>query len=568
MILFWVAVKETDDQWTVTRIPTSKHLEKFMERFEQQEATIAQHKQARQVVEIKMQSGQRQDIHSDIAENTKEIYTGAQPQPGDIIWADIMNNTWLDIGQNIDEAINRLDVEKSHHSDCTGGDQQLYKEESLQCHSHESTGCTEVNRRVSLSPIEEMHTGIQSTANAQGYTQQAQQTDQWEEEQQSGVNLEHSRKVSNAQENEITAVSLKDSSRGNITPDQSNEVAHLNGQTHQFNTEVVWLDEQVQSLRQDLAASHEYIQVAERRVSTAEQQALDNFYLADVLRHQLQAAEEKAEAALHRAEEAEQRALLAEHQVHFHPVTWMVQHEQIELTRTEIGRGHRAVVRVARFRQTIVAAKCLQDVVLTKSNIQQFSREMYSAALLHHPNIVRFIGAVSTGEAIILIELMPTSLRKELQKVQLSLSVARMITRDVAHGLNYLHQWKPTPIIHRGVSSSNVLLEPLGANNWRAKLSDHGATSFLQHVSTDLDTSVYSPPEAGNVKEHTIKSDMYSLGVLMAEMCVNQYPPQTHDDKLKLIHSIQWPGLRVIALKCTNIEPSMRPSAAMVVSDL
>lgn len=336
----------------------------------------------------------------------------------------------------------------------------------------------------------------------------------------------------------------------------------------QLRQEVEQLNKYVTSLQQALLASETRVEITERRASDADRQALESAYQAEEFKQRLLAVEQQVESALLRAQEAEQRALMAEHQIQFHPVTWIVQREQIEMTEREIGRGHWTEVKIAKFRQTVVAAKCLHEVVLSKDNIQQFSREMYTAALLRHPNIVRFIGAVSAGEAVVLLELMPTSLRNELQKLELSVSVVRTIGRDVAQALNYLHQWQPCPILHKDVSSSNVLLEPLGCSNWRAKLADHGTANFLRRMMPPHEWGVYSPPEADQPQDHSTKMDVYSFGVLLAEMCVNQFPPATHEDKVKLINTIQWPNLRVVAQRCTNIDPSERPSIALAISNL
>jgi len=58
------------------------------------------------------------------------------------------------------------------------------------------------------------------------------------------------------------------------------------------------------------------------------------------------------------------------------------------------------------------------------------------------------------------------------------------ISLDVARALNYLHLMHPHPIIHRDVSSANVLLEPGPSNSWRVKVSDNGSANFLQQLMT------------------------------------------------------------------------------------
>ena len=79
----------------------------------------------------------------------------------------------------------------------------------------------------------------------------------------------------------------------------------------------------------------------------------------------------------------------------------MVRRAEIQLTGPELGRGRWATVSVATFREV-------------KHNLQMFQREMNMAARLCHPNLVQFIGATTEGEMMILTEVMPTSLRKEL----------------------------------------------------------------------------------------------------------------------------------------------------------
>ena len=70
---------------------------------------------------------------------------------------------------------------------------------------------------------------------------------------------------------------------------------------------------------------------------------------------------------------------------------------------------------------------------------------MSIAAKLRHPNLLLFIGATMEGELVILTELMPTSLRKELEKRELSREQVISIGQDVSCGLSYMHQLETTP---------------------------------------------------------------------------------------------------------------------------
>ena len=102
----------------------------------------------------------------------------------------------------------------------------------------------------------------------------------------------------------------------------------------------------------------------------------------------------------------------------------------------------------------------------------------------------------------------------------------------MACGLSYLHQWKPHPIIHRDISSGNVLLEPL-PNSWRAKVSDYGSANFMNLVSSTVGPGcpAYSAPEASFPHQHSPKMDVYSFGVLLVEICLQELPEARPDQR-------------------------------------
>ena len=78
---------------------------------------------------------------------------------------------------------------------------------------------------------------------------------------------------------------------------------------------------------------------------------------------------------------------------------------------------------------------------------------MEIAARVKHPNLLQFIGATQEGNPIILSELMPTSVRKELEKSPLTCPQVIRIAQDVTAALNYLHLWKLHIILHHDVST-------------------------------------------------------------------------------------------------------------------
>ena len=134
------------------------------------------------------------------------------------------------------------------------------------------------------------------------------------------------------------------------------------------------------------------------------------------------------------------------------------------------------------------------------------------------------------GTAINLTELMPTSLRQELEKSSLTRPQIVKIATDVSAALNYLHLWTPVPILHRDVSSPNVLLEPSGSGIWKAKLSDYGSANLVQSISAGSvapGNPFYAAPEAPFPDQHTPAMDVYSFGVLLMEMILGQLPGLT-----------------------------------------
>ena len=73
--------------------------------------------------------------------------------------------------------------------------------------------------------------------------------------------------------------------------------------------------------------------------------------------------------------------------------------------------------KVAKFRGLRVAAKCLHQVIISRYNRRQFSREMAIASKLRHPNLLLFIGATREGELMIMTELMPLLVQWEISRL-------------------------------------------------------------------------------------------------------------------------------------------------------
>ena len=239
------------------------------------------------------------------------------------------------------------------------------------------------------------------------------------------------------------------------------------------------------------------------------------------------------------------------------------------MTQEILGTGGWGEVKVGIFRGTKVAVKCLYQVILSEYNLGLFSREMNIASRIRHPNLLQFIGASRVGNPMILTELMPTSLRKELEKTPLTRPQIINIGHGVASARNYLHLWKPLPILHRDVSSANVLLERSGSGQWKGKLSDYGSANLLQDVRTVAPGSpAYAAPEAQSPNLHSPKMDVYSFGILFAEMVTRRLPSGIIFERREQIRSIQWPSIKSVVERCTTQDPQTRATIEQVLQDI
>ena len=248
--------------------------------------------------------------------------------------------------------------------------------------------------------------------------------------------------------------------------------------------------------------------------------------------------------------------------------SWVLKKDDFELTDKELGRGGWGVVKAARFCGLDVAAKLIHGAILSPHNQQLFMREMNIAALVRHPNILLFIGATMDQEYVILTELMQTSLRavleeKEINLLTMSRQQVSYIALEVCIALNYLHLMKPDAIIHRDVSSANVLLERLGTDLWKAKLSDFGSSNFARLVMTaGPGNFTYAAPESSDPEMQSPKMDVFSYGILLLEMSHCHFPEVQR--RQELIHQLTWSTMKTIIVECTAKDLKCRPSMADV----
>ena len=251
---------------------------------------------------------------------------------------------------------------------------------------------------------------------------------------------------------------------------------------------------------------------------------------------------------------------------------WVINKDEVILTETELGRGSFAVVKVGTFRGLRVAVKSLHTIIISNYNRGLFSREMSIASRVRHPNLVQFIGATKVGNPLILTELMSTSLYKELQEKELTRQQILSIAQDVALGLNYLHLFEPQPIIHRDVSSPNVLLKPsTGPAGYEAKVADYGTAKLQQGNSTGTvmpGNAAYAAPEAPIPDQHSPAMDVYSYSVLLMEMNLCAPPEMTTVEREQQSHNVSWSPMKSLIQRGLNTTRQHRPTMSQVIEAL
>ena len=202
---------------------------------------------------------------------------------------------------------------------------------------------------------------------------------------------------------------------------------------------------------------------------------------------------------------------------------WVISRDEIQMTNKCLGRGGWGSVYEGVYCGCTVAVKQIHDLILSPHNIRLFEREMNIASKCRHPHLLQFIGATNDeGNPLFVTELMEKSLRALLEQRQLSEIEIRAILLDVARAINYLHQKKPEPIIHRDVSSANVLLWRQG-DQWRGKVSDYGTANFMQQTMTVAPGAmIYCAPEA-LTSNQTVKVSFLEFRAFLIQTLFHQH---------------------------------------------
>lgn len=233
----------------------------------------------------------------------------------------------------------------------------------------------------------------------------------------------------------------------------------------------------------------------------------------------------------------------------------------------------------------------------------EFLAELSIIACLRHKNLVPLQGwCVEKGELLLVFEYMPYgSIDKVLYQESGHLGFLKWSHRyNIAIGLasvlSYLHQECEQQVIHRDIKASNVMLDA----NFNPRLGDFGLARIMDHDKSPVSTLTagtmgYLAPEYLQYGKATDKTDVFSYGVVVLEVCCGRRPIEREQEGHKMVNLVDWVWelhskgaicdavdkrlnnefdlddvrkLLLVGLSCANPDSEMRPSMRRVLQIL
>ncbi|XP_048130171.1 MDIS1-interacting receptor like kinase 2-like [Rhodamnia argentea] len=191
------------------------------------------------------------------------------------------------------------------------------------------------------------------------------------------------------------------------------------------------------------------------------------------------------------------------------------------------GRVYKAELRTGE----IVAVKKLNQAPdVEMASRKAFEREVHALMETRHRNIVKLYGfCSSTRHSFLVYEHLESGnledILKNEERIRLFDWNKRLnVVKGVANALTYMHHECYPPIIHRDISSKNILLD----EEYEAHVSDFGTAKFLKPDSSNwtsfAGTFGYAAPELAYTMEVSEKHDVYGFGVLAMEVIMGRHP--------------------------------------------
>jgi serine/threonine-protein kinase len=210
--------------------------------------------------------------------------------------------------------------------------------------------------------------------------------------------------------------------------------------------------------------------------------------------------------------------------------------------------------------------------------LERFRNEVRLARQVTHPNVCRVfdIGEFQGDQFISMEYVDGEDLASLLRRIgRVPHDKALQIARQLCAGLAAAHD---RGVLHRDLKPANVMIDGRGA----VRITDFGLAAPADQLRKDAiraGTPAYMSPEQLAGKGVTVRSDIYSLGLLLYEMFTGRraFKGETLRDYQKL-HTTEDPTapsqivedidpiVERVILKCLEKDPKNRPARAMAVS--
>ncbi|ERN13873.1 hypothetical protein AMTR_s00021p00039500 [Amborella trichopoda] len=245
---------------------------------------------------------------------------------------------------------------------------------------------------------------------------------------------------------------------------------------------------------------------------------------------------------------------------------------------TRVGIGFFGEVFRGIWNGTDVAIKIFLEQDLTAENMEDFCNEISLLSRLRHPNVILFLGACTKPPHLSMVtEYMEMGslyylIHMSGQSKKISWRRRLKMLRDICRGLMCIHRMT---IAHRDLKSANCLVN----KHWTVKICDLGLSRVMTQVpmrdSSSAGTPEWMAPELIRNEPFTEKCDVFSLGVIMWELCTLRRPWEGVPP-MQVIYAVAHEGVRLeipegplgkLISDCWA-EPEERPSCEEILTRL